>query len=264
MAVRLVTPAEVEAWQAAVLDALAAAKDRQKAALTPLLRANGLGWSSPAGQTALVVWDQDAWAAAVARDLEPAVRRAARHLLRTVKGRVAAGSHWGMADPTDRLVAMVVDKALAAGPRVARRLSLRAAAVDERYGGVTHPEASPTILDEYQVRFVELDRLTERVTAHMSDAAQQVLAETAGEQGPGIEYVWNAVGDEVTRPDHDDADGQSVRAGDTFDVGGEALLYPGDPAGSDENVDNCRCWLEVEGMDLDRDFEASLAMDAEG
>ena len=28
---------------------------------------------------------------------------------------------------------------------------------------------------------------------------------------------------------------------DPFLVGGEQLLYPGDPAGSSENVINCRC-----------------------
>lgn len=263
MRARLVTPDEIAGWQSSVRDGLAGAQARQKHALTPLLAANGLTWRSPARSAPVDVWNQEKWAAAVSVELEPVVHQVAGKIMTVVKARVAPRARWGLGDPSDRLAAMILDKVLGTGPKLGRRLMLTAAAVDVRYGGVTHPDASPTVLDEYQARFVELDRLTERVTAHMSDAAQQVLAETAGEQGPGVEYVWNAVGDERTRDDHLDADGQAVRAGDSFDVGGESLLYPGDPGGSDKNVDNCRCWLEVEGVDLERDFEASLAMDAE-
>ncbi len=48
-----------------------------------------------------------------------------------------------------------------------------------------------------------------------------------------------------TRPAHLKADGQSVPIVEPFDVGGEALQYPGDPRGSAGNVIQCRCTLTV-------------------
>ena len=55
----------------------------------------------------------------------------------------------------------------------------------------------------------------------------------------GQEFI--ATRDERVRDDHADADGQVVAMGAHFEVGGESLLYPGDPDGSPENVINCRC-----------------------
>jgi hypothetical protein len=53
--------------------------------------------------------------------------------------------------------------------------------------------------------------------------------------------MWVAFNDAVTRPSHAEADGQVVAIDDVFIVGGEALQYPGDPAGSPSEIDNCRC-----------------------
>jgi len=52
---------------------------------------------------------------------------------------------------------------------------------------------------------------------------------------------WLATMDERVRDAHAEADGQIVGMDEPFVVGGEALEYPGDPAGSPENVINCRC-----------------------
>lgn len=52
--------------------------------------------------------------------------------------------------------------------------------------------------------------------------------------------VWVAIFSN-TREDHEEADGQVVNVNDSFDVGSEHLAYPGDPAGSPENVINCQC-----------------------
>jgi uncharacterized protein with gpF-like domain len=41
--------------------------------------------------------------------------------------------------------------------------------------------------------------------------------------------------------DHLAADGQVQDIDEPFDVGGEQLMYPGDPAGSPGNTINCRC-----------------------
>lgn len=70
-----------------------------------------------------------------------------------------------------------------------------------------------------------------------TDAAQQVTSGT----DVSVTHVWNSVGDDKVRPDHQDADGQEVGIGDPFIVGGESLLYPLDPSGSDAETANCRC-----------------------
>ena len=66
-------------------------------------------------------------------------------------------------------------------------------------------------------------------------AASQLPSDVAA----GQEFI--ATRDDRTRDDHAEADGQIVAMGTPFLVGGESLLYPGDPAGSAENVINCRC-----------------------
>lgn len=65
---------------------------------------------------------------------------------------------------------------------------------------------------------------------------------------------WISTRDERTRDDHADADGQVVPVGQSFDVGGEMLAYPGDPAGDGGNVINCRC---TTALLTPKDFEAS-------
>lgn len=63
----------------------------------------------------------------------------------------------------------------------------------------------------------------------------------AKETGLRLRKEWIAASDERTRQEHADADGQIVNMDEPFRVGGELLMYPGDPAGSAGNVINCRC-----------------------
>jgi uncharacterized protein with gpF-like domain len=59
---------------------------------------------------------------------------------------------------------------------------------------------------------------------------------------PQLQFkTWLATPDERTRVNHRHAHGQTVPITEPFTVGGEQLLYPGDPAASDGNVINCRC-----------------------
>ena len=55
------------------------------------------------------------------------------------------------------------------------------------------------------------------------------------------EHEWLSTMDDRVRDAHAAANGQVVKVGMPFKVGGESLLYPGDPAGSAGNVINCRC-----------------------
>lgn len=56
-----------------------------------------------------------------------------------------------------------------------------------------------------------------------------------------LERLWLATKDFRTRRAHKDADLQHRGLGEPFDVGGESLMFPGDPTGSASNVINCRC-----------------------
>lgn len=66
-----------------------------------------------------------------------------------------------------------------------------------------------------------------------------------GEGYTGPSKTWVTQGDERVRDWHEDADGQEVPVDQPFDVGGESLMYPGDPDGSPGNVINCRCFVFV-------------------
>lgn len=54
---------------------------------------------------------------------------------------------------------------------------------------------------------------------------------------------WLASGLSNMRDWHDEADGQTVYVEEPFNVMDEELMYPGDPAGSPENVINCACTI---------------------
>jgi len=72
-------------------------------------------------------------------------------------------------------------------------------------------------------------------------AAEYGSQEAARSSGLTLKKVWLSTNDKHTRPDHVKADGQEVDMDEPFIVGGEKLLYPGDPAGSAKNIISCRC-----------------------
>lgn len=72
-------------------------------------------------------------------------------------------------------------------------------------------------------------------------------------EGMGIKMlqVWMATLDDRTRHEHRQLDGQKRKVGEAFEVEGEKIFFPGDPAADPALVWNCRCTLigEVEGVD---------------
>lgn len=52
---------------------------------------------------------------------------------------------------------------------------------------------------------------------------------------------WISREDAVVRPHHAAAHGQIRELESSFDVGGEAMMFPGDPSASAKNLVNCRC-----------------------
>jgi hypothetical protein len=83
---------------------------------------------------------------------------------------------------------------------------------------------------------------TEVIGAY-NGATDQIANSLPSDVAAGEE--WIAELDDHTRAAHEAADGQQVACGDPFSVDGEDLQYPGDPAGSPENVIQCRCTLGI-------------------
>lgn len=69
---------------------------------------------------------------------------------------------------------------------------------------------------------------------------QQMMEFTHAFDVEGVKE-WEATEDSHTRPDHHEADGQRVAIDSHFVVGGEFMLFPGDPEASPAQVANCRC-----------------------
>jgi hypothetical protein len=65
--------------------------------------------------------------------------------------------------------------------------------------------------------------------------------EAYNQSGVVSQVAWLAALDDRVRPAHEAAHGQQRFLGELFDVGGEALRYPGDPKGAAKNIINCRC-----------------------
>lgn len=69
------------------------------------------------------------------------------------------------------------------------------------------------------------------------------------ESGVAGSKTWLATMDDRCRPEHAEADGQTVGLDEQFEVGGESCDYPGDPALSPENSCNCRCTMTADTAD---------------
>ena len=78
-----------------------------------------------------------------------------------------------------------------------------------------------------------------RTESHI--ALERGAFEAARSLGVRITKEWISREDAHVRPDHAAAHGQIREIEAPFDVGGEHLLYPGDPSASARNTVNCRC-----------------------
>lgn len=91
--------------------------------------------------------------------------------------------------------------------------------------------------------------ITQRTPPHRTEMIARTEAMRAANsarsslmaQGGVKQKEWVAAIDGRERPEHQQADGQIVAMSEPFLVGGEKLMFPGDPAGSPGNTINCRC-----------------------
>ena len=75
----------------------------------------------------------------------------------------------------------------------------------------------------------------------------------AESMGINMLQVWVATLDDRTRHEHRLLDGQKRKVGEPFEVEGEKIFFPGDPAADPALVYNCRCTLigQVETVNFD-------------
>jgi len=108
-------------------------------------------------------------------------------------------------------------------------------------------ESIPEIAERINAYFGgrKSDYETERIARTTMVGADNAGAmEAYGQSGVVSEVAWLAALDDRVREDHAIAHGQVRRLGESFDVGGESLSYPGDPSGSPGNIINCRCAVQ--------------------
>ena len=197
-------------------DALAAASSKRK--VTTVAAAVGLG---------VVAWSAAAWATADGPPCGPCGPQGVGRGIRRGQSGVPIDGTWGMPDPTATYAANLTATAAASGTYVGQRLNTNVA-------GAADPgqAASDTLATADDI----VGGVTGMQAEALSNAASYDVASyfSSAMGQTGVTHTWNAVGDDRTRPDHLDADGQEVPLEDPFTVGGEQLDYPGDPAGSDE------------------------------
>ncbi|BCL83182.1 Phage_portal and Phage_Mu_F domain-containing protei [Ktedonobacteria bacterium brp13] len=107
-------------------------------------------------------------------------------------------------------------------------------------GGESIPEIAKRI-DQLYLQQIIPNRSTVIARTEVIGASNWASHVAAEGSGLTLHKVWLATEDSRTRPAHSDADGQEVPMNEPFTVGDEELQYPGDPAGSAENIIQCRC-----------------------
>jgi len=86
------------------------------------------------------------------------------------------------------------------------------------------------------------ETITRQECGRILEAASQKRMEAAAEVVPGLQKMWQHGVSRVPRLSHLAAVGQVRDVNEPFMVGGEALMYPRDPAGSPGNTINCSCY----------------------
>lgn len=119
------------------------------------------------------------------------------------------------------------------------------AAIQESIANNLGPEGMANLIKLKAGGIASKLRATTIARTETHQAAQ--FGQQAASESTGLQFrkYWIAADDERTRIDHSRADADSrntiVRNNEPFMVGGEALMYPGDSAGSASNTINCRC-----------------------
>lgn len=113
--------------------------------------------------------------------------------------------------------------------------------------GLAEGQSAEQVADAIKAAFGEEASMmrARRIARTETHTAMQVGQYAAARSSPfQFEKRWLAVEGKRTRPAHADANGQTVALDEPFEVGGEKLMFPGDPNGSPGNTINCRCTVQ--------------------
>lgn len=125
--------------------------------------------------------------------------------------------------------------------------------------GILQGESIKNLADRLQTHIPELNRNSAIRAARTAVTGAQNAGRMDGftqaaKMGIKVRKRWVATKDGRTRHNHGVADGQIVDHDEPFSVGGEPLMFPGDPSGSAWNIYNCRCSMrtvEKEGIEAE-------------
>ena len=116
--------------------------------------------------------------------------------------------------------------------------------------GILRGNSIKKIADELQTFITDMSRTSAVRAARTAvtsaqNGGRQASYDAAEKMGIHVQKEWMATRDERTRYEHGAADGQVVDKDEPFKVGGEKLMFPGDPSGSGWNIYNCRCTMRA-------------------
>lgn len=113
---------------------------------------------------------------------------------------------------------------------------------EELEAGITAGDTTEELAARIRSKFNGIDAGRSRVIAMTETSAAYGQGRQQAMETAGIEYKqWLTSGNGTVRATHAAANNQIVPIDGFYDVGGEQLSHPGDPAGSPENVINCHC-----------------------
>jgi SPP1 gp7 family putative phage head morphogenesis protein len=113
---------------------------------------------------------------------------------------------------------------------------------DDLQEGIEAGESNDDLAKRVREKFNGISKTRAETIANTETAAAYGHARQLGMEETGIEWKeWLTAGDDKVRAEHVRANEQKRRVEETFDIGGEQLMHPGDPKGSAKNVINCRC-----------------------
>ena len=126
--------------------------------------------------------------------------------------------------------------------------------------GILQGKSVYKIADDLQKDLTNMERASAIRTARTAvtsaqNGGRQDTMNAARAMGIKLPKRWVAVKDGRTRDIHGKADGQTVDSDKPFIVGGEKMMFPGDPSASGWNLYNCRCGMrtvEKEGIEAEK------------
>jgi hypothetical protein len=274
---RIIAEHLVTDWQEQLRAAVARAYDHQLANVNN--RLGGTHGLTAAGGT-MDPWNDDDWDNEVDQEVQPVLERITNDVTNAAKLGLAAALTWGMASSAGAMVSRARQTLSSAGSAIGGRINVKADLLasanrdleaGRAYRNARALEKAERVMRQAQTSMADaldggastFDHLSETLVNSFAQwASQDAASYVAGYMGntySDATVTWNAVGDDRTREEHADADGQEVALNEAFIVGGEPLMYPGDPSGSDWNTINCRCWLTYDSLDTPEEEAAREA-----